>query len=102
MNEPQDLKEYRIEYFPISSELFAASLGCTERELLPYKWKMLAKLGIAQDDSKTPWDAWLDHLCKINEVEYTRPIDANIARGIEEIPDAARFAFFLVPGDKPL
>lgn len=76
----------------VSESWFAANYpqGALER-----KWEALQHLGIKRDDSLSPFDAYLNHLCALNGLERTTPLEWGLAKNIEATPGAITFMWWL-------
>ena len=58
------------------------------------KVRALASLGITVGD-ETPLDAWHKHLCRINGLEFTKPLASALADAILGCADTRKMEWFL-------
>jgi len=96
-------QQYVIEYLKIDDETYKkilaaevqAAVSGERGEVLEFKKTLLRKLGIELQDGEKPVDAYCRHICKVNGLTYTKPIDRALADAIIATHDAMRMYYIL-------
>jgi hypothetical protein len=88
----------RIEFIPLDDETVQSILivdAFKPEKARQAKVRALAQLGLTVGDDESPLDVWHAHLCRINALEFTRPLPPALAEAILSSADAQRMEWFL-------
>jgi len=88
----------RIEFIPLDDSAVRSILlvdAFKPEKARQAKVRALAQLGLTVGDGDSPLDAWHAHLCRINALEFTRPLPSVLAEAILSSAEAQRMEWFL-------
>lgn len=88
----------KLEFVPLDNDTVSSILlvdAFKPEKARRAKVRALASLGITVGDDKTPLDAWHKHLCRINGLEFTKPLASALADAILGCADARKMEWFL-------
>jgi len=84
-----------IDYVAIDEKTLTLMLLLDEEQTMRIKSEILAKLGITVHKEEKPIDAYIRHLCHINGLEFTRPLQKELTTAIYSSREALKMLFAL-------
>ncbi|MEW6210616.1 MAG: hypothetical protein AB1631_19790 [Acidobacteriota bacterium] len=95
----EEERTFKLRWLELSPDLFCASVlaeAMNKTSIPSWKRRAVERLGIEIRDGETPSDAWLRAMCGENGIEFTEPVDRDLADVIRENVSCLRFFFALL------